>query len=119
MTQRPYSLFRRFGDHVVTSGTLGLFPDQYGAQLVEGGVLKQLQKALENAERILQGAGAIKNEVFKVSVYLTSLEHLADCNEIWLDFFAEPRPARTTIAVLELPRKALVEIELWAYSPSK
>ena len=115
MTERPYSLFRKIDNFVVTSGALGLHPDQYGATLVDGGVLEQLSAALRNAESILMEAGLTRKNVFKVNMYLTSLEELSSCNELWLKFFEDPRPVRTTVAVLELPRKALVEIELWAH----
>jgi 2-iminobutanoate/2-iminopropanoate deaminase len=114
MSQKPYSLFRKIDGIVVTSGALGLFPDQHGASLVEGGVLEQLKAALKNAELILKDAGCTRHDVFKANLYLTSLEKLAEVNEIWIDFFNEPRPVRTTVAVVELPRKALVELDLWA-----
>ena len=114
MNERPYSLFRKVDNLVVTSGALGLTPDQYGESLVEGGVLVQLSAALHNAEKILIEAGLTRDNVFKTTLFLTSLDELSLCNKLWLEFFNDPRPARTTIAVLELPRKALVEVELWA-----
>jgi 2-iminobutanoate/2-iminopropanoate deaminase len=116
MTPKPYSLFRKIDGIVVTSGALGLFPDQHGLSLVDGGVIEQLRAALKNAELILKDAGCTRDKVFKANLYLTSLEHLPEINEIWIDFFNDPRPVRTTVAVVELPRKALVELDLWAYS---
>jgi 2-iminobutanoate/2-iminopropanoate deaminase len=49
-------------------------------------------------------------------VFLVDMDDFAVCNEVWLGFFGDHRPARTTIAVAALPLGARAEVELWACS---
>jgi 2-iminobutanoate/2-iminopropanoate deaminase len=56
--------------------------------------------------------------VIKTTVFITDMDDYAAVNEAYATFFGDHRPARSVIAVAALPMGALVEVELWAYTPS-
>jgi len=115
----PYSPVVRAGDLVVTSGQLGLAPGPDGVvALVEGGAAPQLAQALRNGEAVLADAGARKDQVIKATLLLADISEFAACNDVWIEFFGDHRPARTAFAVAALPLGAAVEVELWASSPT-
>lgn len=87
--------------------------------LVEGGIKARVKKALENLNYVLKSAGTDLNNAVKVNIYLTDMKNFPLVNEVYLDFFTIPRPARTCIAVYQLPLGADVEIECIAAIPKK
>jgi 2-iminobutanoate/2-iminopropanoate deaminase len=87
-------------------------------------ITQQTIHALKNIERVLQDVGAQLQDVVKTTVYLTTMDHFEKMNAAYEQIFIVPRPARSTVAVRELPRIAgttsiLVEIEAVAYVGSK
>jgi 2-iminobutanoate/2-iminopropanoate deaminase len=111
----PYSPIVRAGDLVVTSGQLGLVPGPDGAPvLVDASTTAQLTQALENAAVLFESAGVRKEQVIKATLFLVYMGDFSACNEVWVHFFGDHRPARTAIAVAALPLGARVEVELWA-----
>ena len=106
----PYSPVRRIGDVIALSGQTGV----RDGQLVGGGFLAELEQTLENLGRLLDGAGLSRRDVIKVNVYLTDIADWKRLNQPYADFFGEPYPARTALAVAALPGGAQVEIEAWA-----
>ena len=107
----PYSQGVRAGGLFYTSGQLPLTP---AGDLVSDDVRRAARQALENVRAILAAGGATMKDVVKVTVYLTDMAHFAAVNEVYAQFFSEPYPARTCIAVAGLPRGALLEIEAHA-----
>ncbi len=83
-------------------------------RLIAGGVAEQTARALENVRAILEAAGLALDDVVRVGVYLTDLKDFAAMNQVYARYFQEPFPARTTIAVKELPLGAAVEIDVVA-----
>jgi 2-iminobutanoate/2-iminopropanoate deaminase len=81
-------------------------------------VVAQLTQALSNGEGWLQREGATLRDVIKTTVFITDMDDYAAVNEAYATFFGDHRPARSVIAVAALPMGALVEVELWAYTPS-
>jgi len=77
----------------------------------EGGVQAQTRASLTNAEAILKAAGLSLDNVVKTTVFLADMGDFAAMNEIYAQFFKEPFPARSAVAVKTLPKGALVEIE--------
>jgi 2-iminobutanoate/2-iminopropanoate deaminase len=114
----PYSPFRRAGELVVISGQLGLTKGDGGPRLVEGSAADQLRQALANARTVLAEAGASFDQVIKATLFLVDMADFASCNEVWVEAFGAPRPARTAIAVAALPLGARCEVELWAHAPA-
>lgn len=110
----PYSQAVRAGDYIFTSGQIGL--DPLTGRLVEG-VEAQTRQALANLAVILQAAGATFEDVVKTTIFLTDMGDFQTVNMIYASEFAADPPARSTVQVAALPRRALVEIEMVAYVP--
>jgi 2-iminobutanoate/2-iminopropanoate deaminase len=108
----PYSQAVWSGSQLFCSGQTPIDPSS-GA-LVPGGIAEQTAQAFNNLESVLGAAGLTLDDVIKVNVYLTSMIHFAGMNAVYQTRFTPPFPARTTVAVAELPLNALVEIELVA-----
>jgi 2-iminobutanoate/2-iminopropanoate deaminase len=105
----PYSQAVRTDLLVFTAGQVGL--DPASGELVEGGIDAQTRQALTNLKHVLETADSGLTFVVKTTVFLKNMSDFARMNAIYGEFFAENPPARSTIAVAELPKGALVEIE--------
>ena len=101
------------GRWIVTSGQVGIDPSK--AALVSGGVAEQTEQAIRNLEMILAEGGATLTDVVKTTVFLVDMADFKAMNEVYASRFPEPRPARSTVAVRDLPAGARVEIEVWAF----
>ncbi len=108
----PYSRAIEVNGFVYTSGQLPIDPAT-GA-FPEGGVQEQTRQSLLNVQAILAEAGLTLANVVKTTVFLADMGDFAAMNEIYSQFFTEPFPARSAIAVKALPKGALVEIEVVA-----
>ena len=106
----PYSQAIDSGHGLIfVSGQLPIDPAT-GA-FPEGGVQEQTRQSLTNAKAILEAAGLSLSNVVKTTVFLADMGDFAAMNEIYAQFFGEPFPARSAVAVKTLPKGALVEIE--------
>jgi 2-iminobutanoate/2-iminopropanoate deaminase len=105
----PYSQAIRYGQVVYTSGQIALDPSS--GELVGEDVQAQTHRVLQNLQAVLANAGASLNSVIKTTVFLVNMGDFQAMNAIYASYFTGTAPARSTIAVAELPRKALVEIE--------
>lgn len=108
----PYSRAVWAGDLLYLSGQTPIDPAT--GRLVEGGIATQTHQAFDNLEAVLKDAGLSLDQVIKVNVYLTTMAHFQAMNAAYEARFHPPYPARTTVAVAELPLGASVEIELVA-----
>lgn len=111
----PYSQAIEANGMIFASGQIPIDPDT--GQFVEGGIQEQTRQALTNARNILQAAGTDMENVIKTTVYLSDINNFAAMNEVYAQFFTEPFPARSAVAVKDLPKGALVEIEVLAIKP--
>ncbi len=105
----PYSQAIRCGQFVYASGQIALDPSS--GELVGDDVQAQTQRVLQNVQALLASAGTSLANVVKTTVFLTSMSDFQAMNAIYASYFSGVAPARSTVAVAELPRKALVEIE--------
>jgi 2-iminobutanoate/2-iminopropanoate deaminase len=109
----PYSqaqIIRLGGNRIVyTSGQVAL--DPASGTMVEGGIGAQTERALLNLGAVLEGAGLSHADVVKTTVFLVDMNDFAEMNKVYEKFFRAPLPARTTVAVLALPRGSRVEVE--------
>ncbi|HMU94505.1 MAG TPA: RidA family protein [Anaerolineales bacterium] len=108
----PYSQAVWTGNLLYCSGQTPIDPAT--GKLVAGGISEQTSQAFNNLEAVLTEAGLTMDNVIKVNVYLTSMANFAGMNQVYQERFSMPYPARTTVAVAELPLNALVEIEFVA-----
>ena len=79
--------------------------------LVEGGLEPELRRAFVNLRGVLSSAGASLRDVVKTTVFLVDMDDYAAMNEIYMEEFGDHRPARSAVAVAQLPIGARVEIE--------
>ncbi|HYM29204.1 MAG TPA: RidA family protein [Steroidobacteraceae bacterium] len=105
----PYSQAIATGELVFASGQVALDPAT--GTLVAGDVREQTRRALDNLSAVLAAAGSTPALVVKTTVFLTSMADFAAMNEVYATYFPDTPPARSTVAVAELPRGARVEIE--------
>ena len=108
----PYSQAIRTGNIVFVSGQLPINPAT--GTFPEGGIKEQTRQSLLNARAILQSEGLDLNNVVKTTVLLSDIANFGPMNEVYAEFFSQPFPARSAFAVRDLPKGALVEIELIA-----
>ena len=108
----PYSQAIRVGNLIYTSGQIPINPAT--GQFVEGGIKEQTRQSLTNVKAILEEAGTSMANVVKTTVFMADMNDFADMNAVYAEFFTEPFPARSAVAVKTLPKGALVEIEVIA-----
>jgi len=105
----PYSQAVEERGMVFCSGQIGLDPAT-GA-LVEGGVEHETRRVLDNLREVLKAASLGFEHIVKTTIFLIDLADFAAVNEIYSEHLSPPYPARSTVQVAALPRKARVEIE--------
>lgn len=105
----PYSQAVEANGFIFASGQLGIDPNT--GNFVEGGVKEQTKQALTNARAIMEETGLSLSNVVKTTVFLSDMANFADMNEVYSQFFSEPFPARSAVAVKTLPKNGLVEVE--------
>lgn len=108
----PYSQAIQVGNLVYTSGQIPIDPAT--GCFAEGGIKEQTRQSLLNVKAILAEAGLMMNDVVKTTVFMADMSDFADMNAVYDEFFSEPFPARSAVAVKTLPKGALVEIEVVA-----
>jgi 2-iminobutanoate/2-iminopropanoate deaminase len=108
----PFSHAVRDGDRVYLSGQVGQDPST--GKLVAGDVAAQTEQVFRNLATVLADVGSSLDEVVKVNVYLVDMADFAAMNGVYARQFAQPYPARTTVAVAALPLGARVEVEVVA-----
>jgi len=112
----PYSQAIRVGQFVYASGQIAL--DHATITLVGEDVEAQTHRVFQNIQAVLAAANTSLAHVVKTTVFLTRMSDFQAMNAVYASYFAgtgAPAPARSTVAVAELPRNALVEIECIAY----
>jgi 2-iminobutanoate/2-iminopropanoate deaminase len=108
----PYAHACWAGNLLYLSGQTPIDPQTQS--LVANDITIQAEQVFDNLEAVLKEAGLSMDDVIKCNVYLTSMQNFAGMNAVYGKRFSPPYPARTTVAVLELPLGALVEIEMVA-----
>lgn len=108
----PYSQAIQVGNFVYTSGQIPI--DTSTGQFAEGGIKEQTRQSLLNVKAILEESGLKMSDVVKTTVFMADMNDFADMNSVYAEFFSEPYPARSAVAVKTLPKGALVEIEVVA-----
>ena len=107
-----YSVYRVAGDFIFASGQIPLNPATN--ELVNGDIAAQTKQVLENIKGILAENGLKFSNVVKTTVFLADIKDFTAMNEVYASYFSEPYPARSAVAVKDLPKGARVEIEIIA-----
>ena len=105
----PYSQAVVVGSLIYTAGQVALDPKTM--EVVPGGVAEQTAQVMKNLAAVLEAAGTSLAKVVKTSVFLVDMADFTAMNEVYSKAFGDHRPARTTVAVVGLPRNVRVEIE--------
>jgi 2-iminobutanoate/2-iminopropanoate deaminase len=109
----PYSQAIIAGGFLFTAGQIPL--DPVTVQVVEGDIVPQTRRVLENLQAVLAAAGASWKDVVKTTVFLQDMADFPRMNEVYSAVMGDARPARSTVQVAALPRGVKVEIELVAH----
>lgn len=109
----PYSHVVEAGDYLFFSGQVAKNSTTYVEKT--GSIKEQTKECFNNLEAVLTAANVSFDDVIKVNVYLTSMKDFDGMNEVYQKVFKKPYPARTCVAVYELPLDSAVEIELVVY----
>ena len=104
----PYSQAIEANGMVFASGQIPIDPST--GTIVEGGIEQQTHQSLRNVKAVLEAAGTDLAHVVKTTVFLSSITDFANMNEVYAQYFSQPFPARSAVAVKDLPKGALVEI---------
>ena len=111
----PYSQAVESRGFVYTAGQVGLDPATM--KIVEGGIGPQTERVFQNLQAVLAEAGLGFQDVVKTTVFLTTMANFQAMNAVYAARFGDHRPARSTVAVADLPAGALVEIDVIARMP--
>ena len=110
----PYSQAIKAGNVLFASGQIALDPES--GKLVGGGVTAQAEQCMKNVGALLEAAGMSYDNVVKTTVYITNMNFFGAVNAVYGKYFTSTLPARSCVAVAELPKGALVEVEVTAYA---
>lgn len=113
----PYSHAIDAGEFIFLSGQTAMNGIDSEAKKKLGNITEQTETAFSYLTSVMDVAGVTSDDVMKVNVYLTSMDHFDEMNEVYKSFFNTPYPARTCVAVKELPLKTDVEIEFIVKKP--
>jgi 2-iminobutanoate/2-iminopropanoate deaminase len=108
----PYQQAIKANGFIYTAGQIPIDPKT--GNLVEGDISAQTRQVLENLKAVLEAGGSALDRVVKATVFLKNMADFAPMNEVYAQYLGSAKPARSTVAVAELPRGALVEIDLVA-----
>jgi 2-iminobutanoate/2-iminopropanoate deaminase len=105
----PYSQAIVHGGLVYCSGQIAL--EAQSGELIEGDVIAQTHKCLQNLRAVLQAAGSDLSQAIKVGMFLQDLEDFGSVNAVYAEYFGPVFPARACVEVARLPKDVLVEID--------
>ena len=112
----PYTPAVRAGDFIFLSGQVPVDPAT--DKMSPGDIRHETRLALNNMKRLLEGVGSSMADVVKVGMFIADAADFAPMNEIYIEYFGETKPARTTV-VCKFMADIRIEIDCVAYSPKK
>jgi 2-iminobutanoate/2-iminopropanoate deaminase len=108
----PYNQAVRTGDLLFISGQIALVPGT--EHLIHSSIPEETHQVMKNLQSILHSEGISFNHVVKTTIFLSGMEHFAEVNQVYGQYFQSDFPARETVAVKGLPRNVNVEISMIA-----
>ncbi|GAB0173960.1 RutC family protein YabJ [Helicobacter trogontum] len=103
----PYSQAIAANDLVFTSGQIPLLPN---GEFLDSNIQEQTHQVCKNLKAVLEASGSSLENVIKTNVYLSDMSYFSQFNEVYAMYFSH-KPARSTVAVKELPKGSKIEIE--------
>ena len=107
----PYSQAMVTGNLLFTSGQIAIDPAT--GNVVEGGIAEQTEQIMKNLGEVLKAAGASFDNAVKTTCFLAEIADFAAFNEVYGKYFTS-KPARSCVAVKDLPKGVLAEVEVIA-----
>ena len=108
----PYSQGIIAGDTLQSSGQIPIIPET--GEIAQGDITAQAQQVMKNIGAILEAAGTDYTKVIKTTCFLAEMSDFAAFNAVYEKYFTE-KPARSCVAVKQLPKDVLCEVEVIAY----
>jgi 2-iminobutanoate/2-iminopropanoate deaminase len=108
----PYEQAIKANGFLYTAGQIPINPKT--GNFVGGGISDQTRQVLENLKAVLEAGGSSLDRVVKATVFLKNMADFPAMNEVYGRYLGSAKPARSTVAVAELPRGALIEIDFVA-----
>lgn len=105
----PYSQGIKSNNFLFVSGQIPL--DPVTSELVEGSIKDQVIQVISNLRNICLESNSDLNDIVKLTIYLTDLSNFAEVNELMMEYFSEPYPARATVEVSGLPLGVSIEMD--------
>ena len=105
----PYSQGIRIGNFIFTSGQIPINPQT--GNLKTDDIKAEIRQVLDNLNAVLEGSGSALQSIVKLTVFVTDLVYSSEVNEVFIEYFPEKPPARSTVQVSALPMGARIEIE--------
>ncbi|MFI3168740.1 MAG: RidA family protein [Faecalibacterium sp.] len=105
----PYSQAIAYGDILFTSGQIPVDPAT--GEVVAGGIAEQAAQSLKNVAAVLTAAGTSTDKVIKTTCFLADMGDFAAFNAVYAEAFGAHKPARSCVAVKDLPKGVLCEVE--------
>ena len=112
----PYSQAVQFGQVLFCSGQIPIDPKTN--EVLKGSIEEQTELVMENVGAVLKAAGLGFEDVIKTSIFITDMGNFPRINQVYAKYFPEVAPARSCVAVKELPKSVDVEIEVLAGFPN-
>ena len=107
----PYSQAVECGGLISTSGQIAINPES--GQIESNDIKGQTTQVMKNLTAVLEAAGSSVDKAIKTVCFLADMNDFASFNEIYGEYFTS-KPARSCVAVKQLPKNALVEVEVIA-----
>ena len=107
----PYSQAVECGGLIYTSGQIAINPES--GQIESNDIKGQTTQVMKNLTTVLEAAGSSVDKAIKTVCFLADMNDFASFNEIYGEYFTS-KPARSCVAVKQLPKNALVEVEVIA-----
>jgi len=108
----PYEQAIKVGEFIYSAGQIPIDPKT--GNFIAGGIAEQTRQVLENLKAVLEAGGSSLDRVVKATVFLKNMGEFAAMNEVYSEYLGQAKPARSTVAVADMPRSALIEIDLVA-----
>jgi len=108
----PYNQAVRTGDLLFISGQIALVPGT--ETLINNSIADETHQVMKNLQSILKSEGMDFSNTVKTTIFLSGMEHFAEVNKVYGEYFSTDFPARETVAVKGLPRNVNVEISMIA-----